>query len=50
MIGQLYARTYPQDVVGLVLVDAFAPALRDLLGDTWPAYTEVCSTTRRARP
>jgi pimeloyl-ACP methyl ester carboxylesterase len=41
MIGQLYARTYPQDVVGLVLVDAFAPALRDLLGDTCPAYTEV---------
>ena len=29
MIGQLYARTYPQDVAGLVLVDAFAPVLRD---------------------
>lgn len=35
MIGQLYARTYPDDVIGLVLVDAFAPALRELLGDTW---------------
>jgi pimeloyl-ACP methyl ester carboxylesterase len=41
MIGQLYARTYPQDVAGLVLVDAFAPALRDLLGEKWAAYTRV---------
>ncbi len=41
MIGQLYTRTYPADVVGLVLVDAFAPDLRELLGDKWDAYTKV---------
>jgi pimeloyl-ACP methyl ester carboxylesterase len=41
MIGQLYARSYPDDVSGLVLVDAFAPAIRDLLGDKWPAYVDV---------
>jgi len=41
MIGQLYARTHPEEVAGLVLVDAFAPALRDLLGDKWETYIEV---------
>ena len=41
MIGQLYTRTYPDEVAGLVLVDAFAPALRDLLGDKWDAYVKV---------
>jgi pimeloyl-ACP methyl ester carboxylesterase len=41
MIGQLYARTHPEEVAGLVLVDAFAPALRDLLADKWEAYIEV---------
>ncbi|MGI9028775.1 MAG: alpha/beta fold hydrolase [Ilumatobacteraceae bacterium] len=41
MIAQLYARTYPDDVSALVLVDAFAPAVRDLLGDKWDAYVEV---------
>lgn len=41
MIGQLYARTYPDDVEALVLVDAFAPALRDLLGDKWDVYLDV---------
>lgn len=41
MIAQLYTRTYPDDVSALVLVDAFAPAVRDLLGDKWDAYVEV---------
>lgn len=41
MIGQLYARTHPDVVEALVLVDAFAPVLRDLLGDKWDAYVEV---------
>ena len=41
MIGQLYTRTYPEEVAGLVLVDAFAPALRELLGDKWDAYVKV---------
>ncbi len=41
MIGQLFARTYPDEVQALVLVDAFAPALRELLGDTWDVYVDV---------
>ena len=41
MIGQLFARTYPDEVEALVLVDAFAPSLRELLGDKWDAYVEV---------
>jgi len=41
MIAQLYARSHPDDVVGLVLVDAFAPAVRELLGEKWEAYVEV---------
>lgn len=41
MIAQLYTRTYPDEVSALVLVDAFAPAVRDLLGDKWEAYVEV---------
>ena len=41
MIAQLFARSYPDEVVGLVLVDAFAPAVRELLGEKWEAYVEV---------
>ncbi len=41
MIGQLYARTHPEDVSGLVLVDAFTPSLRGLLGDRWSPYVKV---------
>ena len=41
MIGQLFTRTYPDEVQALVLVDAFAPALRELLGDKWDVYVDV---------
>lgn len=34
----LYARTYPDHVVGLVLVDAFSPEIPAMFGAAWPAY------------
>ena len=35
---RLYAQTYPEQVRGLVFVDAFAAEIPDLLGSDWPAY------------
>jgi pimeloyl-ACP methyl ester carboxylesterase len=41
---RLYAATYPADVVGLVLVDAWYEGLQDLLTpDQWAAYVRVTS-------
>lgn len=37
----LYAQTYPSDVKGLVLVDAFPAALPRLFGSQWPAYRRL---------
>jgi pimeloyl-ACP methyl ester carboxylesterase len=37
----LYARTYPEQVAGLVLVDAFSPNIPKLFGAGWPAYERV---------
>jgi pimeloyl-ACP methyl ester carboxylesterase len=38
---RLYAQTYPDQVAGLVLVDAFPVELRALFGPQWPAYRRV---------
>lgn len=38
---RLYAQTYPSQVVGLVLVDAFPVELPVQLGSQWPAYRQV---------
>ncbi len=35
---RLYAQTYPDQVRGLVFVDAFAAEIPELLGSDWPAY------------
>ncbi|WP_205875713.1 alpha/beta fold hydrolase [Mycobacterium camsae] len=35
---RLYAQTYPEQVRGLVFVDAFAAEIPELLGSDWPAY------------
>src|SRR5579863_3678792 len=40
-IALFYARSYPSDVSGLVLVDALSPTLRARLGPLWPQYREV---------
>jgi pimeloyl-ACP methyl ester carboxylesterase len=42
MFARLYASTYPSEVVGMVLVDAFSEGLEDqLTPDQWAAYEEL---------
>ena len=36
-----YAQTHPDEVAGLVLVDAFSARMRDAFGDKWSAYEPV---------
>jgi pimeloyl-ACP methyl ester carboxylesterase len=38
---RLYAQAYPDQVTGLVLVDAFPAELPALFGSQWPAYRQV---------
>jgi pimeloyl-ACP methyl ester carboxylesterase len=44
-LARLYAQTYPDDLDGLVFVDAFPIELRDLMGDTWAPYSAVLNST-----
>jgi pimeloyl-ACP methyl ester carboxylesterase len=42
LLVQLYASTYPQDVVGLVLIDALPDQLRDsMTAAQWQFYEQV---------
>ncbi len=42
MMVRLYAATYPDDIVGMVLVDPFSELLQETLGPTdWAAYLEA---------
>ena len=41
LLARLYTETYPDDVAGLVFVDAFPAEMRDAMGDQWPHYEEV---------
>jgi pimeloyl-ACP methyl ester carboxylesterase len=42
MIVRLFAQTYPSEVAGLVLVDAFGTNIRSLFGpNLWPGYVEL---------
>ncbi len=50
MIAQLFARTHPEQVSALVLIDAFAPSIRELLGGKWDAYVEVLNSPPGAQP
>ena len=38
---RLYAQTYPEQVRGLVFVDAFGVEIPDLMGSDWPAYRKA---------
>jgi pimeloyl-ACP methyl ester carboxylesterase len=38
LISLMYARTYPDDVRGIVLVDALSPSARTRFGPRWPLY------------
>jgi pimeloyl-ACP methyl ester carboxylesterase len=39
-----YAQTHPDEVVGLVLVDAFSAEMESLFGDRWDAYEAVLNS------
>lgn len=39
-----YAQTHPDDVVGLVLVDAFSAEMESLFGEQWDAYEAVLNS------
>ncbi|MGD0472586.1 MAG: alpha/beta hydrolase family protein [Candidatus Velthaea sp.] len=41
LIVLFYARTYPNEVRGIVFVDAFSPTVRTRLGSLWPLYRKV---------
>ncbi|WP_308466547.1 alpha/beta fold hydrolase [Rathayibacter soli] len=41
MIVRLFAQTHPNDVAGLVLVDAFGTNIEQLFGSQWARYTEL---------
>jgi len=43
LFALLYARTYPAQIRGVVLVDAFSPTVPALFGENWPAYRSVLS-------
>lgn len=45
LLARLYAQTYPQDVNGVVFVDAFPVELPRLLGDKWSPYSVVLNAT-----
>jgi pimeloyl-ACP methyl ester carboxylesterase len=41
LLTRLYAETYPDDVAGIVFVDAFPAEMRDAMGDQWSRYVEL---------
>ena len=41
LLARLFAETYPDDVAGVVFVDAFPAEMRDAMGDQWPHYQDV---------
>jgi pimeloyl-ACP methyl ester carboxylesterase len=42
MLSRLYASTYPDEIVGMVLVDAFSEGLEDqMTTEQWTAYEEL---------
>ena len=44
LLTQLYGQTHPEQVAGIVFVDALSPTLPELLGDRWPIYLDALST------
>jgi pimeloyl-ACP methyl ester carboxylesterase len=41
LFARLYAQTYPDQVCGVVFVDAFGIEIPNLLGPDWPAYRQA---------
>lgn len=50
LLVQLYGQSYPDQVAGIVFVDAFSPTVPDLLGDRWPIYRDVLTAPPQQQP
>jgi len=50
LIAVLYARTYPDDVRGMVFVDSFSPAIPKRFGRLWPLYRGVLNPPPANQP
>lgn len=40
LMARLYAQTYPEQVAGVVFVDAFSPTVPQIFGAHWPIYRD----------
>jgi pimeloyl-ACP methyl ester carboxylesterase len=40
LVVLLYGQTYPEQLAGIVFVDAFSPTVPELFGDKWPIYRD----------
>ena len=50
LIALFYARTFPEDVRGIVFVDAFSPTIPTKLGRLWPLYLSVLNPPPEKQP
>jgi pimeloyl-ACP methyl ester carboxylesterase len=50
LIGLFYARTFSEDVRGIVFVDAFSPTLPTKIGRLWPLYLNVLNPPPERQP
>jgi pimeloyl-ACP methyl ester carboxylesterase len=50
LFAQLYARTYPDDVRGIVFVDAFSASIPEVFGARWPLYRDILSAAPPGTP
>jgi pimeloyl-ACP methyl ester carboxylesterase len=50
LIGLFYARTFAEDVRGIVFVDAFSPTIRMKMGRLWPLYLSALNPSPEKQP
>jgi pimeloyl-ACP methyl ester carboxylesterase len=50
LFAHLYARTYPDEVRGIVFVDAISATLSEVFGAKWPPYREVLQAAPPGTP
>ena len=50
LIALFYARSFPEDVRGIVFVDAFSPTIPTKMGRLWPLYLSVLNPPPESQP
>jgi len=50
LIGLFFAQIFPQDVRGIVFVDAFSPTIPMKMGRLWPLYLSVLNPSPERQP